>query len=147
MGVHRTRVYLLTKTCFYTNFKVRKRAPVFPPFSEIIRHNARWIVRAALWTLYPSALLRTARSLCKCCHKNCPTDCDEYERAISCAVSFEEKSKIENCTQEWERWEKSWVLSLINWNRMDIYSIRFLETCWFLVLSFLEIESWKVDTT
>ena len=113
MGVHLMRVCLFIKACFYTNFKVWKLVPVFPPFSEIIRCNARWTVRAALSTLHPIALQRTSRSLCKCCHKNCPTDCDEHEGVISCAVAFEEKSKILNCTQEWDRWEKSWLLSLV----------------------------------
>ena len=110
---HRMRVCSLIKVCFYTNFKIWKLVPVFPPFSEIIRCTARWTVRAALSTLHLSALLRTSRSLCKCCHKNCPTDCDEHEGVISRAVAFKEKSKIFNCTQEWDGWEKTWLLSLI----------------------------------
>ena len=113
MGVHLMKVSPLIKASFYTNFKVWKHVPVFPPFSEIIRCNARWTVRAASSTLHLSALLRTSRSLCKCCHKNCPTDCDEHEGVISCAVAFEEKSKILNCTQEWERLKKIWLFSLI----------------------------------
>ena len=110
---HRMRVCSLIKVCFYTNFKIWKLVPVFPPFSEIIRCTARWTVRAALSTLHLSALLRTSRSLCKCCHKNCPTDCDEHEGVISRAVAFKEKSKIFNCTQEWDGWEKTCLLSLI----------------------------------
>ena len=113
MGIHRMRVCPFIKACFYTNFKVWKLVPIVPPFSKIIRRNAIWTVRAALSTLHPIALLRTSRSLCKCCHKNCPTDCDEHEGVISCTVAFEEKLKILNCTQKWERQEKTWPLSLI----------------------------------
>ena len=134
MGVHRMRVYPLIKVCFYTNFKVWKLVPVFPPFSEIIRCNARWTVRAASSTLHLSALLRTSRSLCKCCHKNCPTDCDEHEGVISCAVAFEEKNRRFLIVLNSEIDEKrTWLLFLI-------------KTIWILILSGFRQSYLQVET-